>query len=256
MPEGGATPRPDLIIVARGGGSIEDLWAFNEEVVVRAVADCGIPIISAVGHETDTTLCDFAADLRAPTPTAAAEIAVPVRSELLERIGQNSLRMEGAVRRHVDRASERLEAQRRLLPKLTDLSAPHQQRTDDLAERLRQSLVGRANKAQLAFTGPAQMLSPRLLIRQVEHGQQRLNAIARLADSLHPEAPLKRGFARVTDKDGKTIASRQAAMAAGHVGLRFADGEVGALVQGGNPPPKPAPRNSPTVANQGNLFDG
>ena len=254
MLEGSATPRPDLVILARGGGSIEDLWAFNEEAVVRAVANCSIPIISAVGHETDTTLCDFAADLRAPTPTAAAEIAVPVRSELLQRVGQDALRMGNAVRRHVDRACERLEAQRRLLPKLTDLAAPHQQRTDDLAERLRQSLAGRVNRSQLAFAGPAQMLNPRLLIRQVEQGQQRLNAIARLADSLHPEAPLKRGFARVTDADGRTIASRDAAIAAGQVGLRFADGDVGALVQTSSPPPKSSARKTPSVTNQGNLF--
>ena len=252
----GPVPRPDLVIVARGGGSIEDLWAFNEEAVVRAVADCSIPIISAVGHETDTTLCDFAADLRAPTPTAAAEIAVPVRSELIQRIGQISLRMGSAVRRHVDRASERLEAQRRLLPKLTDLAAPHQQRTDELAERLRQSLAVRINKAQLALAGPAQRLSPRLLVRQVEYGQQRLDALVRLADSLHPEAPLKRGFARVTDTNGKTIASREAAISAGHVGLRFADGEVGARVQGDNPPPRPpVTRPSTPVTNQGNLFE-
>jgi len=256
MPQGGATPRPDLIIVARGGGSIEDLWAFNEEAVVRAVANCSIPIISAVGHETDTTLCDFAADLRAPTPTAAAEIAVPVRSELLQRVGQTALRIESALRRQLDRAGERLEGQRRLLPKLTDLAAPHQQRTDELAERLRQSLRQRINRAQIALTGPAQMLSPRLLVRQVDQGQQRLSALTRLAESLHPEAPLMRGFARVTDSSGKTIMNRDAAIAAGRVGLRFADGEVGALVDGGKPIPKPTPRNPPTVTNQGNLFGG
>jgi exodeoxyribonuclease VII large subunit len=249
--------RPDLVIVARGGGSIEDLWAFNEEIVVRAVADCTIPIISAVGHETDTTLCDFAADLRAPTPTAAAEIAVPVRSELLQRLGQLSLRMSGAVRRHVDRAAERLEAQRRLMPKLGDLAAPHQQRTDELAERLRQSLRTRVGKAELAFSGPAQMLHPRLLVRRVDQGQQRLDALTRLAGSLHPEAPLKRGFARVTDASGKTVTTREAAILAGEVGLRFADGEVGASVQGGTPVPRaPAPKPAKPAPNQGNLFDG
>ena len=256
MPQDGPATRPDLVIVARGGGSIEDLWAFNDEAVVRAVANCTIPIISAVGHETDTTLCDFAADLRAPTPTAAAEIAVPVRSDLLQRVGQLGLRMANIVRKRVDLAAERLEAQRRLMPRLSDLAAPHQLRTDDLAERLRQSLRTRVGKAEIAYSGPAMMLHPRLLTRRVEQGQQRLDALTRLAGSLHPEAPLKRGFARVTDADGKTIMSRAAAVKAGDVTLRFVDGEVGSVVNGSAPPRSSTPKpNIPTV-NQGNLFDG
>jgi exodeoxyribonuclease VII large subunit len=256
MPQDGPATRPDLVIVARGGGSIEDLWAFNDEAVVRAVANCTIPIISAVGHETDTTLCDFAADLRAPTPTAAAEIAVPVRSDLLQRVGQLGLRIANIVRKRVDLAAERLEAQRRLMPRLSDLAAPHQLRTDDLAERLRQSLRTRVGKAEIAYSGPAMMLHPRLLTRRVEQGQQRLDALTRLAGSLHPEAPLKRGFARVTDADGKTIMSRAAAVKAGDVTLRFVDGEVGSVVNGSAPPRSSTPKpNIPTV-NQGNLFDG
>jgi len=256
MPQDGPATRPDLVIVARGGGSIEDLWAFNDEAVVRAVANCTIPIISAVGHETDTTLCDFAADLRAPTPTAAAEIAVPVRSDLLQRVGQLGLRIANIVRKRVDLAAERLEAQRRLMPRLSDLAAPHQLRTDDLAERLRQSLRTRVGKAEIAYSGPAMMLHPRLLTRRVEQGQQRLDALTRLAGSLHPEAPLKRGFARVTDADGKTIMSRAAAVKAGDVTLRFVDGEVRSVVNGSAPPRSSTPKpNIPTV-NQGNLFDG
>lgn len=256
MSQDGPATRPDLVIVARGGGSIEDLWAFNDEAVVRAVADCTIPIISAVGHETDTTLCDFAADLRAPTPTAAAEIAVPVRSDLLQRVGQFGLRMSNTVRKRLDLAAERLEAQRRLMPKLSDLAAPHQQRTDDLAERLRQSLRTRVGKAEIAYSAPAVMLHPRLLNRRVEQGQQRLDALARLAGSLHPEAPLKRGFARVTDADGKTIMTRDAAVKAGEVTLRFVDGEVGGLVHGASAS-RPAPLKPVKPAiNQGNLFDG
>ncbi len=256
MPQDGVARRPDLVIVARGGGSIEDLWAFNDEAVVRAVANCTIPIISAVGHETDTTLCDFAADLRAPTPTAAAEMAVPVRSDLLERVGQLGLRMSHIIRRRVDLAAERLEAQRRLMPRMSDLAAPHQQRTDDLAERLRQSLRTRVGRAEIAYSGPAMMLHPRLLQRRVDQAQQRLDGLTRLVGSLHPEAPLKRGFARVTNADGKTIMTRDAAVEAGEVILRFADGEVGSTVHGATParpaPPKPA---KPGI-NQGNLFDG
>lgn len=258
MPADGQVQRPDLVIVARGGGSIEDLWAFNEEVVVRAVAECSIPIISAVGHETDTTLCDFAADLRAPTPTAAAEIAVPVRAELLDRVGQSALRLGSAIRRQVDRGAERLEAQRRLLPKLSELTAPQQQRTDELGERMRSGLERQYSKAQLALAGPASLLSPRLLSRRAEQGQQSLDALARLLGSLHPEAPLKRGFARVTGADGKTIASRETALAAGHVALHFADGEVGATVDGNAPAPRPpAPKRDKPASggiNQGNLF--
>jgi exodeoxyribonuclease VII large subunit len=250
---GSIVPKPDLLIVARGGGSIEDLWAFNDEAVVRAVAECSIPVISAVGHETDTTLCDFAADLRAPTPTAAAEIAVPVRVELLDRLGQIALRMDRSIRRQIGQANERLEAQRRLLPKLNDLAAPHQQRTDELGDRLGYGLERRVSRANLAFAGPANMLNPRLLFRLVSEkagrlsvvriqpgvignrlgqAQQRLDTLGRLMGSLHPEAPLKRGFARVTDAQGKTISTTKAAIAAGHVGLRFADGDVGALVDG------------------------
>ena len=256
MPQNGPATRPDLVIVARGGGSIEDLWAFNDEAVVRAVADCTIPIISAVGHETDTTLCDFAADLRAPTPTAAAEIAVPVRNDLLQRVGQLGLRMANSVRKHVDLSGERLEAQRRLMPRLSDLAAPHQQRTDDLAERLRQSLRTRIGKAEIAYSGPALMLHPRLLNRRIEQGQQRLDALTRLVGSLHPEAPLKRGFARVTDAEGKTIMSRAAAVKAGDVTLRFVDGEVGSVVAGAAQPRSATPKATPPTVNQGNLFDG
>ena len=256
MPQDGPATRPDLVIVARGGGSIEDLWAFNDEAVVRAVANCTIPIISAVGHETDTTLCDFAADLRAPTPTAAAEIAVPVRSDLLQRVGQLGLRMANNVRKHVDLAAERLEAQRRLMPRLSDLAAPHQQRTDDLAERLRQSLRTRVGKAEIAYSGPAMMLHPRLLTRRIEQGQQRLDGLTRLAGSLHPEAPLKRGFARVTDADGKTIMSRAAAVTAGDVTLRFVDGAVGSVINGSAPPRSATPKPAQPTVNQGNLFDG
>ncbi|MDX6748954.1 exodeoxyribonuclease VII large subunit [Geminicoccaceae bacterium 1502E] len=133
----GPVPRPDVLIVARGGGSIEDLWSFNEEIVVRAAAACSIPLISAVGHETDTTLIDHAADRRAPTPTAAAEMAVPVRRELVVQVKSLSERLERAADRELRGLAERLEGLRRGLPEPRQILGLAAQRLDDLAERLR-----------------------------------------------------------------------------------------------------------------------
>lgn len=133
---GDRVPRPDLLIVARGGGSIEDLMAFNEESVVRAAADCTIPLISAVGHETDTTLIDFVADLRAPTPTAAAEKAVPVLGELLLELGDLGARLPAAAFRLIERGTERTAGLARGLPRPQSLIDAATQRLDDRAERL------------------------------------------------------------------------------------------------------------------------
>src|SRR5579884_1228906 len=141
-------PRPDLLIVARGGGSIEDLWPFNEEEVVRAAAESPIPLISAVGHETDTTLIDHAADLRAPTPTAAAELAVPVRSELLSQLGQLQHRAQHCLARRVERGRERFDLTVCRWPEPQALFAPVAQRLDDVAERLLRSLAARAGSAR------------------------------------------------------------------------------------------------------------
>ncbi len=206
---GGPIARPDLVIVARGGGSIEDLWAFNEETVVRAVAYCAIPLISAVGHETDTTLCDFAADVRAPTPTAAAEIAVPVRAELLASLMQGSLRAGRAVRRLHERLTERLTALARLLPRRESLFAPQARRVDELAERLR----------------------PGLLARRAGDARDRLAGLARLLEQLHPDKPLEKGYARVSARSGATIAGVSAAREAEALTLHFADGQVDARVE-------------------------
>src|SRR5436190_3742868 len=137
LPVGGPVPRPQLIIVARGGGSLEDLMPFNEEIVVRAAAASAIPLISAVGHETDTTLIDYASDRRAPTPTAAAEMAVPVRLDLVADLGNKSARLSGGLARLFDQRRLHLSGLARGLPDPGDLIGAATQRLDDRAERLR-----------------------------------------------------------------------------------------------------------------------
>ncbi len=145
-------PRPDVLIVARGGGSIEDLWAFNEEVVVRAAADSAIPLISAVGHETDTTLIDFASDKRAPTPTAAAEMAVPVRTELLVALSDIERRRIGAMVRALQDRQRTLEALARSLPKPERVLEDATQRLDERVETLGRAMAARFQRGHLALT--------------------------------------------------------------------------------------------------------
>lgn len=254
LPADGAVVRPDLVIVARGGGSIEDLWSFNDEMVVRAVANCTIPIISAVGHETDTTLCDFAADLRAPTPTAAAEMAVPERSSWLATLAESKLRMARSVQRSLTTGRERLEAQRRLMPALTDLLRPHQQRVDESAERMKFGMSQNIGHAQRRFSVSAGALRPAMMAqrldrardrldrfamplsliqRPLDDARKRLDALVRIAQQVSPDGPLKRGYARVSNGDGGLVGSRAAALVAGNVTLHFHDGEIGAQIDGG-----------------------
>jgi exodeoxyribonuclease VII large subunit len=163
---GGPVPRPDVLIVARGGGSLEDLWAFNEEIVVRAAAASAIPLISAVGHETDTTLIDHAADQRAPTPTAAAELAVPVRSELGQRLQQLDQRLFHGLERELRQLGQRVEGLGRGLPDPQALLGQAGQRFDDLAERLPHALDGRIERCALHVQGlAARLRSPAQLLQ-------------------------------------------------------------------------------------------
>jgi exodeoxyribonuclease VII large subunit len=238
MPEG---QRPDLVIVARGGGSIEDLWAFNEEVVVRAVAGCTIPIISAVGHETDTTLCDFAADVRAPTPTAAAEMAVPVKAELRAYVRDQGARMERCARRYHERASEKLTSLARLLPTPASLLDPQRQRVDDYGERLRRGLGRRVADARGELARASGALRPVLLAQKLDRARDRLQAVWRLAQSVNPENLLARGYAWVEGRGGKVVTSAAAARAAAALTLHFADGTVDARVDRA---PSPAKREA------------
>src|SRR5690606_11192437 len=136
LPQDGPIPRPDLIIVARGGGSLEDLWSFNEEIVVRAAADSRVPLISAVGHETDVTLIDFAADVRAPTPTAAAEMAVPVRADLVAYVGDQGQKLVRALSTRTTQAGLKLDAFRRTFARPERLLEGPVQRLDNASLRL------------------------------------------------------------------------------------------------------------------------
>jgi len=200
-------PRPDVLIVARGGGSLEDLMAFNEENVVRAAANSKIPLISAVGHETDWTLIDLAADRRAPTPTAAAEMAVPVRTDLLALVEDDGARLISALNRVVDEGRLRLQGLARGLPDLARLTGDFMQRLDDWTERL-------------ANTGNA-------IVRE---RRQALKQVSALLESYAYERVLERGFALVADDAGAPVVTVKELTPGLGVTLQFHDGKAGAIV--------------------------
>lgn len=282
MTPGGPLPRPDLLIVARGGGSIEDLWGFNEEAVARAVADGDIPLISAVGHETDTTLVDFVSDMRAPTPTAAAELAVPVRLELLAWVDQHDARLTRALSTGIENRKQRLRDLGRALPKPETLVEGPRQRLDYLGERLPGALQAAAAKKRLrladaalrpgllrrglavegkrlsdlaARLGPAlqrRVLDARLAANRhtlrapdISRHRERLKALERVRLSLGYEATLDRGYA-VVRGDGAVVTDVATAKAARALEIQFADGRV--TVGGKSKPGKAKP------ADQGSLF--
>src|SRR5579883_2283449 len=271
---GGKVPRPDLLIVARGGGSLEDLMAFNEEIVVRAAAASKIPLISAVGHETDTTLIDYASDRRAPTPSAAAEMAVPVRLELLAQIGNIGGRMAGAMLRLLDERRLRVVGLGRGLPDPRSLLDAAAQRLDDRAERLgngmqqflrlkrdRLAALGafvrpEALRQQLRQAGERLTALPERLShamrRFLEREQQRLHALGGRLES-HQQAirnVLARGYVLVWGPDGKVIASADAIPPGARLGLQFHDGKAEVVAEG---PRKRKPK-APGDSSQGELL--
>jgi exodeoxyribonuclease VII large subunit len=241
-------PKPDVLIVARGGGSIEDLWAFNEELVVRAVAASSIPIISAVGHETDTTLIDYVSDKRAPTPTAAAEMVVPVRADLLEQVQAFDVRLTRGWRRTLETRRDSLRSAARALPVPRDLLGLAQQRYDEASGRLPRALRSGAMFWQGKLDRVAAKLSPVLLQRRVGDGRERMartgqalerallqnvqravHALAlttRLMETLSPYNTLKRGYAVVRSRRDAVICTATAAEVARDMVIEFQDGTV------------------------------
>ena len=249
-------PKPDLLIVARGGGSIEDLWPFNEEEVVRAAADSPIPLISAVGHETDTTLIDHASDRRAPTPTAAAEIAVPVRTELFAQLGELSHRARQCLARRAERSRERFDLTVCRWPQPRAIFAPMTQRLDEVGERLPRSLAARAGTARGDLNLVAGRLRRDLLDQRIARLSEKLSAAWKMAELAHPERPLSKGYVRVTDRDGKTLTHARDAREAARLTLQFGDGSIDASVDGASPRAAVEPkRRKPYIASQPGLFD-
>jgi exodeoxyribonuclease VII large subunit len=247
-------PRPDLLIVARGGGSIEDLWPFNEEEVVRAAAESPIPLISAVGHETDTTLIDFAADLRAPTPTAAAELAVPVRAELFTQLGELAHRAQQRLARQAERCRERFDLTICRWPQPQAIFAPTMQRLDEFGKRLPRSLAARAGHARADMNLVAGRLRRELVDQRIARLSEQLSALWKMAELSHPERPLSKGYVRVTDRAGQTLTHAADARAARELRLHFGDGAVDASVDGKSAPVERKPRR-PYMPPQPGLFD-
>ncbi|MBR2120706.1 MAG: exodeoxyribonuclease VII large subunit [Pseudomonadota bacterium] len=254
LEEGGRIPRPDLLIVARGGGSLEDLWSFNEEIVVRAAAESMIPLISAVGHETDVTLIDFAADKRAPTPTAAAEMAVPVRAELFVEVTSLERRAMLCWQRGQEHRRSELRAAARALPKATELLNIPRQRLDRASAQLPRALRANAHVYERRLSAIGGRLTVTALRAQIERGKEkvarlaasarrcadlhiqqretRLKYVAQLLNALSYKGVLDRGFALVRDEHGQPLHAAANVGSGQHLTIEFADGRIGATADG------------------------
>ena len=220
----GAVKRPDVIIVARGGGSLEDLWPFNEEVVIRAVYDSEIPVISAVGHETDTMLIDYVSDKRAPTPTGAAEFAVPVRDELISNLNILDNRMRNSIRRCLDEYKNKIEGLSRGIPNLQQILNESIQKLDYRVERLqiaiKNLLSNKLNALNLTEVKPIYI---NLLIDKYN---ERLKSLSSQLESVSVDSVLRRGFAWVKGENSQTIYNLSDAQKQTSLTIRFADGEL------------------------------
>jgi len=256
LPRNGV-PRPDVLIVARGGGSFEDLLPFSEEIVVRAAAESGIPLISAFGHETDTTLIYFAADKRAPTPTAAAEMAVPVLRDCAEHVVSLHQRHLRAISRAMDQRQRQLAGLVRSLPRLDSLFALPRQRFDACAGRLRQALFVNLQRHSGRLGRASTMLRPRVIAGEIERSNEcvadyasrmerafghrlkragaSLESCSRMLESLSYRAILSRGFVLVRGAGGALRRRASGVQAGERLTLTFADGEVKAVATDGAP---------------------
>jgi len=276
LEQGGPVPRPDVLIVGRGGGSIEDLWGFNEEQVARAAAMSEIPLISAVGHETDWTVIDLVADARAPTPTKAAEWAVPVRSDLLERLSENRGRLGIALRRALEQQRVALRAAARGLPRLTDLLALPRQRLDTVAAQLPRALKASNRARSTRLTHASAQLRPAMLAQRVHRARDQLlqarerslralrlgtqtrrralDARGQLLSSLGHKSVLARGFALVRDDAGHMVRFANAVSTGDRLDIEFADGQVTATAGQGSRKKGSAPGKKGSGGSQGSLF--
>ena len=246
LDKNGNIPRPDVIIVARGGGSIEDLWEFNDESVVRAVANCSIPIISAIGHETDVTLIDYAADRRAPTPTAAAEMAVPVRSQILVQIAEKQARLYGAAHKYFELRKKSLQILSRALPHPKNILAMLQQKLDEKSGRLPSALsrylLQHRNRLQKLHLQPGllqaelkrqastitqwQQRMSQAAQRIIQRQQDRLSKSDRLLQSLSYRRVLERGFTLTLDNNGAAVTSSHTVRDGADYTIQFHDGSA------------------------------
>jgi exodeoxyribonuclease VII large subunit len=266
MAADGPVPCPSVLIVARGGGSLEDLWAFNEEIVVRAAAASKIPLIAAVGHETDWTLIDHVADRRAPTPTAAAEMAVPVRLELLARATQCGERLLQAMTRYLEEGRIHLQGLVRGIPRLDEIVEQKTQALDDLAERLKRGpdMLLQRRQQDLAVLGARLNLDrfkldltrnakdiktfgeraarcAQAILERLDH---RIEALAARLESISPKRVLERGYAMVWDASGAPVTVAAGITPGAALQVEFVDGSVGVNVTGASPAKahKPAKR--------------